>query len=705
MTNALRLSMLGAIGGLFAWFLCELIFGDLLLKDLPLFQKFALDVRYGLVSGSVLGLILGIGHSLLLRRWWLIFISTALGAVGGIVGLVWGEALYQVLKFAELPARAVGWAILGFALGSSQGASRGSMLGALRAGLGGGIGGGIGGILFAILPSVSHLPDSVSRGIAWVLMGSLIGSASALFERLLAVATLKIASGKLEGKEFILDKSRLVIGRDERCDIAIYYDPAIQPKHVTIEWTGAGYRIAPIGNASIIVNGQSVPIKELDHNDVVIVGNTRLVYRLRAGLSKVYLCASCYAPNRKSAKFCLNCGKPFVPLDLPKEPVLGWLLQALMALGVLLLCIGFSYGLGNWLGQARLFVTVTQPTQPANIIKQWKPKPLRLAVTPVGYDDIGSVLRHLGFNVEQIGFEALYDLAHLRNYDAVFVNCHEDLDRFESGQAIERYVAKGGVLYASDYACDVIKAAFPHILDFGFSGIFAFFGEVVDARVIDHTLIGLVGHQVRLNFDMPAWRHVSSWHPSCRVYLVAEGWLTQKALLVSFAYGQGFVIYTAFHNKAQPSEIERRLIEFLAIRPLTMRLSHQIAQEITRPVEVGALGEHKATGLLTGRQMVMRREIVGTLGTAQSSPIYRFQLSQPSLVKVVVGWEGGSGEFVLTIWSEANPQRKWRQVAQLPPLILTVTEPLPTGPYCLQLTAIKAPLPKTPFVIGVGLAQ
>ncbi len=705
MKSAIRLSIIGAVGGLIVWLLSELLFGNSLLERLPQFQKFVLYAAYGAVSGFTFGLILGISHLILLRHWWLPLISMTLGLIGGVFGLLWGEAMYQVLKFAELPARVIGWGIVGFALGSSQGAARGSMVGALRAGLGGGIGGMVGGVLFTLLPSILHFPDSVCRGIAWVLMGLLIGATSVLFERLLAGAVLKIASGKMEGKEFILDKSYLVIGRDERCDIPIYYDPAIQPKHATLEWTGAGYRIAPIGNAQVIVNGQSVPIKELNHNDVVIIGNTRLVYRLRAGPSTIYLCASCYAPNRKSAKFCHNCGKPFVPLDLPKEPVGRWLLQTLVALGVFLLCVGISYGLGNWVAQARSFTTVIKSPQPGGIAKQWEQRPLRLAVTPAGYDDIGSVLQHFGFNVEQISFDTLHNSMWLRNYDVVFVNCHQDLIGFRNGQAVERYVAEGGILYASDYACDVVKAAFSNILDFGFSGILAFLGETVDAKVVDPTLLDLVGSQVRLNFDLPAWRHVASWHPSCRVYLVTEGWMGQKALLVSFTYGQGFVIYTSFHNKAQPSEMERRLIEFLAIRPLTARLSRQIAQEIARPVEVGTLGEREATGLLTGRQMVMQREIIGTLETAQSSPVYRFQLSQPSPVKIVVGWEGGIGEFILTLWSETAPQRRWRQFAQSPPLILTVTEPLPAESYCLQLTATKAPLPKTPFVIGIGLAQ
>jgi hypothetical protein len=330
---------------------------------------------------------------------------------------------------------------------------------------------------------------------------------------------------------------------------------------------------------------------------------------------------------------------------------------------------------------------------------------LQLAVTPAGYDDIGSVLHQLGFTTDTIDFADLRDVVRLRRYDAVFVNCHRDLQGFRHGQAIAQYVAEGGVLYASDYACDVVQAAFPRMLDFGFSGVFALWGETVNATVVDPTLADVVGTQVRLHFDLPAWRHVAAWHQPCRVYLTANSLGSQRALLVSFAYGRGFVVYTAFHNKAQPSATERRLIEFLALRPLTMQLSRQVTQLVTQPMEIGALGARQSSGLLTGQQMVLRREIVGTISDGHRSPIYRFTLVQPSPLKIVIGWEGGGGEFAVTVWSERNPQHRWERRGRTMPLILHIAGPLPAGNYCLQLTAVQAPLPRTPFVVGIGMGR
>lgn len=685
-----------------AWLTGEVLFGKGLAQEDTVWQRFLLDASYGVTTGFVFGLVIGIGHATALRRWWIPICTVLTGVVGGCVGLLWGEVLYQLLRFAELPARTIGWAIFGFALGTSQGVARGSLSGALRAGLGGGIGGAIGGLLFALLPSLTHFPDPACRGLAWVLMGALIGGASSLFEWLLAGATLKVTSGKLEGKEFILDKPRLVIGRDERCDISLYYDRTIEPKHATLEWTGTGYRIAPIGNASVMVNGQTVPVRELNHNDVLAVGNTRLVYRLRTGTISAYLCASCYAPNRKEAKFCRSCGRPFVPLELPKESLSQWLKQAVSPLAALLVCLGLSYGLGTWMGRTTPVIAMTTPPpKPVAFTQGWQQRPLRLAVTPKAYDDIGSVLRSMGFEVTLVFLHDLMRLDRLREFDAVFVNCSEGCKFFSNGQALAQYVAEGGILYASDYACDVVRAAFPQALEFGYSGIFKFSGEEIEAQVVDPTLADFVGPTVRLRFDLPEWRHVQRWRPSCRVYLMAG----KRALLVSFAHGKGFVVFTSFHNKAQTSEVERRLIEFLAIRPLTMRLSQQIAQEIASPVEVGKLGEQKGSGLLSGRQMMMQREIVVTIAQGQTSPVYRFMLATPSPIKVVVGWEGGEGEFVVTVWDERQPQRQWQQKATTPPLILLTPEPLPAGNYCLQLQAIRTPLAKTPSVIGIGMAK
>jgi len=738
-----RFSSFGALGGLIAWLVGELIFGKGLASELSLAQRFTLDAGYGLVTGALLGVCLGIGHWIVARRWWLPILASALGAIGGLVGLLWGEFLYQLLRFSELLARPFGWAIFGFVLGSSQGIARGSLVGALRAGLGGGIGAGLGGLFFALLPSLTQLPDPTCRGIAWVLMGTLIGSASVLVERFLAGATLKVASGKLEGKEFILDKPRLTIGRDERCDIPIYYDRQIEPRHATLEWTGAGYRIAPIGSATVIVNGQTVPVKELSHNDVVQVGNTRLVYRLRAGSSAVYLCSACYAPNRKDAKFCRNCGKPFVPLDLPKETVGQWLKQVVTALGVLLLCLGISYGLGQWMGRySQSLAAVATPTQPSpKFVSRWQQRPLRLAVTPSGYDDIGSVLRKMGFEASELSLSSLTDIRVLNGVDCLFVNC-ADAVRLPSVRStltpvIRSFVANGGVLYGSDFAAPLLEDAFPDAIRFGRSkkddpeSLGSGSQETITADVVDAALRDyLLSAKVQIHFDMSGWYPVQWLTASGRIYLQAaflyvrglgvpglgahtagevvvplEKQKVVLPLVVSFPYGRGFVVYTAFHNKAQPTEIEQRLIEFLAIRPLTMRLSQQVAEEINRPIEVGALGERKEGGLLSGKRMVMRREIVGTLSSGQSSPVYRFALVRPSPVKIVVGWEGGDGDFVVTLWQETQPQRRWQQKANAPPLILTVSEPLPPGNYCLQLTATKAPLPKTPFVIGVGMEQ
>jgi len=736
---------LGAIGGLVAWLAGEWVFGRMLEQDLEIVQRFFVDGFYGLITGFLLGTALGLGHWKFARgRWWVLPLGAGLGSIGGCVGLLWGEALFQLLKTLELLGRSVGWGLFGFVLGSSQGISRGSWRGAIHASFGGAIGGVVGGSLFAILPNLTSLPDPACRGIAWVLIGALIGGTSAFFERLLAEATLKIASGKLEGKEFVLDKPKLTIGRDERCDIPIYYDRSVQPRHAQLEWTGAGYRITPIGNASVFVNGLPVPVKELNHNDIILVGQTRLVYRLRAK-EVAYLCAACYAPNRKGAKFCSRCGQPFVPMEIPKEPVTQWLKQVGLALLVFVGCLGIGYGVGSWIGRESSNVVKVAPTlspKPvSSLTRRWQMRPLRLAVTPAGFDDIGAILREMGFPVTELSIENVEAWQNLSQFDCVFINCSESIRtpfiRRYLAPYVQAYVQNGGVVYGSDFAALLLEEAFPQQIRFnrevdtdpeslGEGDAETVIAEVVDTSLRDFLQVD----KVSLHFDKGGWYGVEQLTPYGRVFLQSTFWRVSGLgirgegvheggqvifpsqiepvmfyLLVAFPFGQGFVIYTSFHNKAQPSEIERRLIEFLALRPLTIRLSRKVAEEISRtPVEVGTIGEKRSSGLLTGRRMVMQREIIGEIGSGQKSPVYQFQLAYPSPLRIVVGWEGGKGDFIVMFWKQDEPSRYWKQRAQEPPLVLTVPQILSPGVYCVQLFATQAPLPKTPFVIGIGIA-
>src|SRR5262249_22821635 len=91
-------------------------------------------------------------------------------------------------------------------------------------------------------------------------------------------------------------------------------------------------------------------------------------------------------------------------------------------------------------------------------------KPLRLAVTPPQYDDMGRLLQKLGegYHYTQLRETDLYDLNKLRQFNVVFLTCSSDgsTTDLRSASALARYVEMGGTLYASDLRYHLLALAF-----------------------------------------------------------------------------------------------------------------------------------------------------------------------------------------------------------------------------------------------------
>jgi len=225
-------------------------------------------------------------------------------------------------------ARSFTWALMGGIIGLSLGIVRKSLKGSINSAIGGVLGGLTGGVLFdTIAPFFGMLltfglieAGWASRSIGLMLIGALIGLFSTIAEQLLSPATLKvISSGRMEGREFVLDKPILTMGRDERCDISLYYDDEILMRHALLQWCGDGYVITPQGNAKIFANNLPVISKKLEDGDVITVGKTRLLFRKRrmtsvSATSSGRMCEVCGTINRAGAKYCRNCGSSLTKL-------------------------------------------------------------------------------------------------------------------------------------------------------------------------------------------------------------------------------------------------------------------------------------------------------------------------------------------------------------------------------------------------------
>lgn len=336
-------ALFGAIGGFVAWLFVEPFTEDVS-SIRELFES--AESTPSALLWALVGAFIGIAIVGLEELFWGnrkkalkgTIITGLLGVLGGSFAFAIGSQIFNlfgkvVLSYPEgdpmqifwlIVARSLTWAIVGALLGLALGFSRGSWKGALNSSLGGLLGGFVGGVLFDTLAPrlglilTMGLIESgwASRLFGLTIMGALIGLFSTVAEQLLSTASLKvISSGRMEGREFVVDKPVVTIGRDERCDIALYYDKDIAMRHAVLKWENGSYAIAPEGNATVLVNNQSVRRQVLKDGDVITVGQTRLLFQTRHSAVVLErfpypkICPSCGTTNRATAKFCHQCGR------------------------------------------------------------------------------------------------------------------------------------------------------------------------------------------------------------------------------------------------------------------------------------------------------------------------------------------------------------------------------------------------------------
>jgi pSer/pThr/pTyr-binding forkhead associated (FHA) protein len=369
----------GGIGGFVGWIPVELLVAPRLEQIRSVSSElYTIDALFGALSGLAIGLALGaagglISYGFTRRAWITAGISAAAGLIGGALGLMIGETVYQPLRFLCFVGRSLGWAAFGAVLGSAEGITRKSWVGLRNAALGGLIGGALGGFAFdlvAVIIGLATGSGGSSRMVALTILGACIGLWIVVMERALADGVLKVVSGRQEGREFYLDKPLLTVGRDEHCDVALFGDLSILPRHATIRQESGVYVLQAEPGAPVQVNRQPVSRQGLAHENEVMVGNTRLIYRSRKAMQQdtgrmaqsvvppptpvlppvqppppqqarpdvgrmmmgvrnvprtvqppppvpqpqVRYCGACGTPNRVGARFCTKCGKQLLQI-------------------------------------------------------------------------------------------------------------------------------------------------------------------------------------------------------------------------------------------------------------------------------------------------------------------------------------------------------------------------------------------------------
>jgi hypothetical protein len=182
--------------------------------------------------------------------------------------------------------RSAAWACIGAALGVGMNLARSTRTQLRNSVLGGALGGALGGLFFDPIDrwvgSSMFDGSGTSRLVGLVAVGLSIGIFVALVERLGRDAWLRVRTGPLAGKSFILYKTPTVIGSAPQADVYLYKDAEIDPSHVSIHRVGTVYEIEDMGSRTgTTVGGARVRRRRLASGDQIVIGSTILDFEER----------------------------------------------------------------------------------------------------------------------------------------------------------------------------------------------------------------------------------------------------------------------------------------------------------------------------------------------------------------------------------------------------------------------------------------
>ncbi|MSQ94852.1 MAG: FHA domain-containing protein [Gemmataceae bacterium] len=301
-------AVFGALGGLLGWMLFGVL-GERNPSDAYL--NFNLLLGGAIIGGSIGYFVVSveaIRDQSLVRFARLASYGVLIAMVGGGIGMLVGDLINTGIRkmftamdiimdtqgvfylFVGMIARGLGWSLLGIAIGASEGIAARS-LGKLSYGtIGGLLGGFIGGALFDLLYFVALKAGATTylgNAFGLVILGACIGSLSAFVQTVFQPANVKVMRGWQEGREYPLDKTASLLGRDEHADIALFRDMKVEKKHCYIKQISGKYYLINNGSPPEQTLVNEVPVadqRELVDGDRIQLGNVILKFQLREAI-------------------------------------------------------------------------------------------------------------------------------------------------------------------------------------------------------------------------------------------------------------------------------------------------------------------------------------------------------------------------------------------------------------------------------------
>ncbi|HIA02645.1 MAG TPA: hypothetical protein EYN66_12175 [Myxococcales bacterium] len=211
----------------------------------------------------------------------------------------------------------------------------------------------------------------------------------------------------------------------------------------------------------------------------------------------------------------------------------------------------------------------------------------KIAVVTGDWDKIEAILSKLGFEYdlydglsniqETIGL--LTDLNKMSSYDIIFFNCggsHDDILLTNTNAItnnLQKFVAAGGSIYASDWAFVYAEWPWPNSIGFvgGNQNIYGpklgMMGPVT-GTVTDPVLANFLGkNTVNLNYDLGMWVVVENAAANTKIHIQGNvnmlgQSISNAPLMLSHTPG-GKVLYTTFHNEPQMTQDMEKILNFL----------------------------------------------------------------------------------------------------------------------------------------------
>jgi hypothetical protein len=291
MVRRLILLGLGFLAGAAVWPVAELIL--FFQARFPTYLLFL--ALLGAVTGGLMGVFLGLAEGITSRVKARIPAGMAWGALagclGGAIGLLAGQAAlwliaglalrsYRSFQTVVLPvSRAIGWAVLGIFVGCGEGLRAGSPRKAGVGMLGGLVGGLAGGFVLEyarlLFPSLAY-----PRLAGLVILGLAIGGFYGLIERGLAYGVLRVLTGALKGKEFLLNQNRMRIGTSRRNEIALAAYQGLAERQAQLRVRRGEVFLTNLEpKLPVLVNERKIQEQKLKYGDVIRIGPARLFYK------------------------------------------------------------------------------------------------------------------------------------------------------------------------------------------------------------------------------------------------------------------------------------------------------------------------------------------------------------------------------------------------------------------------------------------